>query len=149
MATNQCVERQASMSRALNDLDYRLRNVAFEFLGRCSEAGIPVMIIDTLRTQQEQEANLAKGVSWTPNSLHLPQKPDGKALAIDVCPYGVYQLHGPDKLAWDANEPAWQVLGKIGETLGLGWGGRWKQKDMGHFEYRSLADRANVIGTLT
>lgn len=123
------------MSRSLDDLDIRIRGVAFEFLARCAEAGIPVMLIDTLRTPEEQAANLAKGVSWTANSLHLPQKPDGKALAFDVCLYDVYQLNGPDKLQWNTADPAWQKVGTIGESLGLRWGGRWKQKDMGHFEY--------------
>jgi peptidoglycan L-alanyl-D-glutamate endopeptidase CwlK len=116
------------MSRRLDDLDPRFRPLAIELVARCVEAGIPVMIIDTLRTPEEHQANLAKGVSWTKHSKHL----DG--LAIDICPYDVYQLHGPDKLQWNAGDPVWQKVGAIGESLGLRWGGRWKQKDMGHFE---------------
>jgi peptidoglycan L-alanyl-D-glutamate endopeptidase CwlK len=116
------------MSRQLDDLDSSFRPLAIELVARCVEAGIPVMIIDTLRTREEHEANLAKGVSWTKHSKHL----DG--LAIDICPYDTYQLHGPDKLQWNAGDPVWQEIGAIGESLGLRWGGRWKQKDMGHFE---------------
>lgn len=41
---------------------------------------------------------------------------------------------GSNKLDWATDEPVWQVLGEIGEKLGLRWGGRWQQKDMGHFE---------------
>lgn len=129
------------MSRLLNDLDYRIRNVAFEFFARCAEARLPLMLIDTLRTEEEQKDNIARKVSWTMNSLHLPQKPDGKALAFDVCPYAVFQLHGPDKLQWDSSDPAWMKIGAIGEALNLRWGGRWKQKDMGHFEYVALGDQ--------
>ncbi len=117
------------MSRRLDDLDPRFRPVAIELLARCVEAGIQVMIIDTLRTPEEHQANLASGVSWTRHSKHL----DG--LAIDICPYDMYQLHGPDKLRWNAGDPVWQKIGAIGESLGLRWGGRWKQKDMGHFEF--------------
>jgi len=116
------------MSRRLDDLDPRFRPLAVELLARCVEAGIPAMIIDTLRTPEEHQANLAKGVSWTKHSKHL----DG--LAIDVCPYDTYQLHGPDKLQWNAGDPVWQEIGAIGESLGLRWGGRWKPKDLGHFE---------------
>lgn len=126
------------MSRALDDLSPRFRPLAMELLARTVEAGIPVLVVDTLRTPAEHAANLAKGVSWTVHSKHL----DGDA--IDIVPYSVYDLHGPDKLQWDAGDPIWQKLGAIGERLGLRWGGRWKQKDMGHFEYveRDAASRA-------
>lgn len=124
------------MSRLLNDLDFRFKNVAMEFLARCCEAGIPVMIIDTRRTPEEHAVNLAKGVSWTQRSKHL----DG--LAIDVCPYAIYHLAGgPDKLQWDSNHPVWRQIGAIGEALQLRWGGRWKQRDCSHFEYVALGDR--------
>jgi peptidoglycan L-alanyl-D-glutamate endopeptidase CwlK len=116
------------MSRALNDLSPRFRPLAIELLARCVEAGIPVMVVDTLRTPAEHAANVAKGVSWTTRSKHLTGD------AIDVCPYDVYQESGPDKLHWQ-DGPVWQRIGLLGEALGLRWGGRWKQKDLGHFEY--------------
>jgi peptidoglycan L-alanyl-D-glutamate endopeptidase CwlK len=117
------------VSRKLDDLSPRFRPLAVEFLARTVEAGIPVMVIDTLRTRAEHQANLAAGVSWTANSKHLTGD------AIDVCPYETFSLYGPDKLRWDANDPVWQQLGVLGESLGMRWGGRWRQKDMGHFEY--------------
>lgn len=116
------------MSRRLDDLESRFRLVVFEFLARLVEAGIPVMVIDTLRTPAEHAANLAAGRSWTQHSKHL----DG--LAIDVCPYDQFLLRGPDKLAWNSEDGTWQKIGVIGERLGMRWGGRWQQKDMGHFE---------------
>jgi hypothetical protein len=131
------------MSRLLNELDYRLKNVAFELLARCAEAGIPVMVITTSRTIEEQTDAVARGVSWTMNSKHLPQPPDGKSLAIDICPYEQFQLHGPDKLQWSADDPAWQQIGKIGEALGLKWGviKDGTRLDLGHFEWRPLSER--------
>jgi len=136
------------MSRLFNDLDRRILPVAFELVARASEIGVPVMIIDTLRTDQEQADNLASGVSSTPKSKHLPQPPEKKSLAIDICPYDVYQLHGPDKLKWDSSDPAWAKLGAIGENLGLRWGGRWKKPhDPGHFEYMLPGDRFRDIPT--
>ena len=116
------------MSRRLSDLSPRFRPLAFEFLARCMEQNIPVRIIDTLRTPEEQADYIAKGVSWTPHSKHLTGD------AIDVCPYVVWQASGANKLAWDSSHPTWKRLGEIGEALGLRWGGRWKQRDMGHFE---------------
>lgn len=131
------------MSKALDDLSTPMRGLVFQLLARLVERGIFVCIVDTLRTAQEQADNLAKGVSWTQQSKHLPRKlrgfpassPDAnKSDAIDLCPYEAYLLHGADKLQWDSADPAWQIIGDIGESLGLRWGGRWKQKDMGHLE---------------
>lgn len=117
------------MSRKLNDLSPRFLPLAIQLLARLVEANIPVVIIDTLRTPDEQQANIAKGVSWTTHSKHLTGD------AIDICPYSVYQEYGPDKLQWDAADPIWQRIGAIGEGVGLVWGGRWvKARDMGHFE---------------
>ena len=117
------------MSRALDDLSPRFRPLAIELLARCVEHGIGVVIVDTLRTAEEQQANVAKGVSWTLHSKHL----DGDA--IDLCPIQTYELHGANKLQWNASDPVWEQMGVIGESLGLRWGGRWKVRDMGHFEF--------------
>lgn len=114
-----------------------MRLLVFELIARASERKIPVMIIDTLRTQAEQAVNVAAGTSWTFKSKHLPQPPEDKALAVDLCPYEHYDAHGPDKLNWDEKDPAWQTLGSIGQALGLKWGvvTQGKRKDLGHFEY--------------
>ena len=122
------------MSRALNDLSPRFKPLAYELLARCAEQGVAVCVVDTLRTPEEHAANLKKGVSWIKHSKHL----DGDA--IDICPYSTWDAHGPDKLSWDATDPLWNKLGTIGESLGLRWGGRWAQKDLGHFEYVPKTD---------
>lgn len=125
------------MSRYLNDLDPRLRPIAYEHLARCVESRIPVIIVDTLRTIEEQRANVDRGVSWTMDSLHLPQPPFGLALAYDICPYLIWDANGPDKLNWDPTHPHWQNIGAIGSSLGLKWGvvKNGKRIDLGHFEY--------------
>jgi hypothetical protein len=125
-----------SVTRKLNDLAPECRPIFFELLARLTEAGIMVQIIDVLRTVEEQKVNLAKGVSATMNSRHLPQPPSGLSHAIDLCPYSIYALHGPDKLQWDSSDPVWGIMGPIGEALGLRWGGRWKSPyDVGHWEW--------------
>jgi peptidoglycan LD-endopeptidase CwlK len=117
------------MSRLFDDLDLYFKPKAIELVARCAESGIPVMIVCTRRSQEEQDAAIASGHSWVTRSKHQ----DG--LAIDVCPFEEYKLYGPDKLEWDNDAPAWQVIGSLGEHLGLRWGGRWQKKDMGHFEW--------------
>jgi len=126
------------MSRRLDDLSPRMRPLAVELLARLVEDGIAVMIIDTLRTPEEHAENLRKGVSWTNRSKHL----DGDA--IDLCPYDTYALHAGDKLQWNGADPVWLRMGVIGEGLGLRWGGRWTQKDYGHFEYRPVSRETRI-----
>lgn len=75
------------MSRKLDDLSPRFRPLAIELLARLTEAGIAVMVIDTLRTPAEHAANLAAGKSWVKRSKHL----DGDA--IDICPYAIYDAY--------------------------------------------------------
>ncbi len=103
------------MDRSLDSLSPEFKPVAFELLARLTEAGLCVMIINTRRTQSEQDANVTNGVSW-------------------VKRFDTYLLAGPDKLKWDDGDPVWDRIGKVGESLGLRWGGRWQQRDMGHFE---------------
>lgn len=117
-------------SRRLEDLAPQMFLPTVLLLAKIVEAGIAVVVIETTRTLEEHERNLAAGRSWVKRSKHI----DG--LAIDLAPYDTYQLHGPDKLRWDSEDPVWQKIGKFGEELGFRWGGRWQQRDMGHFEYQ-------------
>jgi len=115
------------MQTELDLLVLPFREKAFELLARATEARLPVVIVNTLRTPEEQAEAVATGHSWVPHSKHQ----DG--LAIDLCPLATYTLHGANKLQW-AEDPCWLILGKLGERLGLRWGGRWKTADPGHFE---------------
>jgi len=134
------------MSRSLSDLTPFFRAQVVEFLARLVEAQIPVMVVDTLRTPEEQKENLLKGVSWTSKSKHLPNSVDGKAQAVDICPYDEFRIRGMDKLYWQTHDsdgnllPVWKQIGEIGESCGLEWGGRWpnnppkSRPDYGHFQ---------------
>lgn len=135
------------MSRALDDLSNSFQPLAYALIARCVGRGLAVLITDTLRTVEEQEAFLAAGTSGTRLSRHLPRrlrwplvtppapKDAEKADAMDLVPYSVYQLHGPDKAQWDTKDPAWGIIGEEAEKLGLRWGGRWRDPfDPGHVE---------------
>jgi peptidoglycan L-alanyl-D-glutamate endopeptidase CwlK len=115
--------------RTLDSLDPRFLPLVYQLLARLTEAGILVMIIETRRTEAQHQADLASGHSWIAHSLHQ----DG--LAIDLAPYQTYNETGADKLQWQASDPLWGRMGAIGKALGLGWGGDWQQKDLGHFEF--------------
>lgn len=122
------------MSNSLDDLSDKMKLKAFELIARAVGARVPTRVVDTIRTPEEQVENIANGVSWTKNSRHLPDG-DGKSNAIDLVPLSVVSLKN-----WAPEHPDWLILGKIGEALGLRWGGRWGQpggkakKDCSHFE---------------
>lgn len=140
----------SEMSRTLNDIHPKAQPKIFELLARAAEAQLPLMIIFTGRTPEQQEQLYAIGrtdgqpaskqVTWTMDSKHvMSPKQHMKSLAIDVCPYELYTLApGNDKLQWDPKNYAWSKLGEIGQALGLKWGvvdANGTRKDVGHFEY--------------
>lgn len=121
------------MSRRIDDLDPRFRATALELLGRLMERKCYVVVVDTLRTAEEQAEYVKKKVSMVARSKHQ----DG--LAMDVVPVSQYlaQPGGPMmKVTWSSTAPEWQVIGEEAEKLGLRWGGRWKvPHDPGHVEW--------------
>jgi hypothetical protein len=113
-----------------------------------TERGIPVLIVDTLRTEAEHHENLKKGTSSIARSKHLPRHlrmactetdPNrNKSDAMDIAPYEIYLMHGADKLNWDSEDPVWKVIGECVEASGLVWGGRWRiPHDPGHMELKT------------
>ncbi len=103
-----------------------------KFKAECAGAGIGVVTIDIKRTVDEQQVKIAQGVSWTQNSKHLPQPPEMKSEAFDVCPSEYLILKN-----WNPTGPLWAKRGDIGESIGLKWGGRWTtHPDPGHFEWQ-------------
>jgi hypothetical protein len=119
------------MGNSLDALASYFRTQVDTFLAKCATAGIPLTSIDTDRTVSEQAQKIAEGVSWTQNSRHLPQPPEEKSEAIDVCPTPYLTM----KL-WNPSGPMWKQVGEIGESCGMFWGGRWvEHPDEGHFQY--------------
>lgn len=131
------------------------------FIQLCAEAGYPILIVETMReyvTQLlyfiqgridnedrklnpgiDEELNMMRKrfkfwdltpreiktkITWTLDSKHFYGK------AVDFVPF----IKG--KADWRAPLEYWQKCGEIAETLGFEWGGRWKQKDLPHIQYR-------------
>jgi hypothetical protein len=119
------------MGKSLDELASYFRPQVDAFLGECESEGILLTVIDTGRTLTEQDQKLAQGVSWTQNSKHLPQPPEGKSEAIDVCPTAYLTIKN-----WNPTGPLWSKVGIIGEKYGMFWGGHWSSHpDPGHFQY--------------
>ena len=96
-----------------------------EFQQACREEGLPVKITSTRRSDEEQRGLYAQGrtepgpiVTWTLNSKHV----SGEAFDCTLVGAPEYE-DDPD---------AWDLLGELGEGVGLVWGGSFG--DFGHFE---------------
>lgn len=93
------------------------------------DAGIRLALVETLRDAERQRYYVKIGTSWTLRSKHLPQPPNGLALAFDACPHDYLAMKG-----WNPGGPAWRVLADLAEAAGLRAGAnRTKRKDRPHY----------------
>lgn len=121
------------MSRRISDLRACLQPKALQLEMDTEYRGLPILITQTLRTMAEQQALYDQGRS-KPGKVVTNAKagdsPHNYGLAFDVA----FVDNGV--ITWNEPRPgAWDELGKMGESLGLVWGGRWKSfPDRPHFE---------------
>ena len=109
-----------------------------QLLAQCAAEGLVLLVTQTLRTYEEQEALYAKGRTKKPiGQAHVVTNARGGfswhnfGLAFDVA-----VLDSSGKMNWDYQHPGWARTGVIGKSLGLDWGGDWTRlKDYPHFEY--------------
>jgi len=90
---------------------------------------VDLRVTDGFRSVEEQDKLYAKGRT-APGSIVTKAK-GGQSnhnfgLAVDVVP----MENG--KLNWETKN--WDLIGRIGESRGLEWGGRWKFLDRPHFQ---------------
>lgn len=124
------------MSRKIEDLKLSMQIKARDFAVKMAESGIPFMFTCTYRSQNEQDQLFQQGrttpgkiVTWTHNSRHTQRDAFDIALLLQGKP--VWDT----KIDVDGDHiPDYKEAGKIGESVGLVWGGRWKTPDYPHFQ---------------
>lgn len=132
-------------SRKLVDCTPRFLPLFQAFAANAMEAGVPLLLVQTLRSTDESAANIANGTSWVTDPLssrHVDAFLRGWNFhgsdAADVVPYDTYLLHGPDKLQWNTSDPIWLKVRDCAQAAGLHWGvtvmrkGVLVQVDPGH-----------------
>jgi len=124
------------MSRNLQDLHSWVREKAEKLILLSWERySLDILIYFTIRTFAEQDELYRQGrdrpgkiVTWAKGgeSYH------NYGLAFDFVPY----KPGTKEEDWE-NGKVFQLVGELGEDLGLQWGGRWpgKKRDMPHLQY--------------
>jgi peptidoglycan L-alanyl-D-glutamate endopeptidase CwlK len=127
-------------SRKLTDLHPLMQPLVVDFLARVAFEGIDLLVTCTYRSDEEQAKLYAIG--RTKAGRRVTNAPPGRSmhnfrfngkpasLAVDVVPLA------NGKPVWNAADPAWQKVGKIGEVAGLEWAGRWKRfREYPHFQH--------------
>ena len=145
------------MATSLNLLDSRFRPLAEDLIAQYEASTRErLRIITTGRTPEEQAQALKNKTSWTKNSKHLPQPPEGKSLAIDLCPPQYLTIK-----EWNPTGALWWTLAEIAVSLGLRSGMDWNDKglprlgvvrphwDPGHSEMRIVVPSLSDIQPIT
>jgi peptidoglycan L-alanyl-D-glutamate endopeptidase CwlK len=117
--------------RGTEHLHPELQVICEKFLNYCQLAGLNVKITDTLRTKAEQDEAYAQGRTKPGSIITNVQYPNSAhcwGVAFDIC----QNIKGRE---YDDSDNFFAKCGKIGESLGLTWGGSWKSfVDKPHFE---------------
>lgn len=131
-------------SRSLNDLHPKVKPMVEEFIQKCADNGIDLLVTSTYRDHESQNALYAQG--RTIPGKKVTNAKGGQSwhnwrVAVDIVPMRngkpVWGTTGTDGELWNK-------VGEIGESVGLEWAGRWKTfKEYAHFQYTgglSLSD---------
>ena len=113
------------------ELDPRFKPLVYRLMMSGLQRGLRPEIVDARRSQEKQNALYEQGrtkpgqiVTWTRESMHT------KGLAVDIV-----QLDEKGNIDWNAPEEFWNAMGQLGKSLGMKWGGDFKNKDRPHFQY--------------
>lgn len=119
-------------SRSLSDLNPKVAALCSEFINRCKNEGIDVIITSTYRDAEAQNKLYAQG--RTEPGKKVTNAKAGQSLhnwrvAFDFVPV----VNG--KAVWN-DVALFTKCGEIAEHLGLEWAGRWvKFKELAHCQY--------------
>jgi peptidoglycan L-alanyl-D-glutamate endopeptidase CwlK len=120
-------------SRNLYDLHPFVAAHAVTFIARAElELGCKLLITCTLRDEEAQNELYAQGRT-KPGRVVTNAKAGESAhnygLAFDIVPLVA------GKPMWDAEDPIWQDLGRIGKECGFEWAGDWRTfREYPHFQ---------------
>ena len=114
--------------REISELTPHTQKLCKEFLNRCENAGLPVIITETYRSQKRQDELFKQGretdgpvVTWTKNSRHTKRR------AFDIA------KRGPDPYG---DEEFFRKCAEIGKEVGLNPGYFWDDyQDKPHFQF--------------
>jgi peptidoglycan L-alanyl-D-glutamate endopeptidase CwlK len=136
-------EPKSSIKSNFSGLKPELQSLAQKLIEQAKMQGINLIVTDTLRTKKQQEALYNQGRT-TEGPIVTNAKPGTslheKGLAFDVA---VLDKNG--KPSWPNDTNLWNLIGKIGLSLGLEWGGNFKSPDYPHFQIKNNITKNDFI----
>ena len=122
-------------SRDIKDLHPFVAAKAVAFVASCRSVGIDILITSTLRDMESQAALYAQGRTApgkVVTNAKAGQSFHNYGMAFDFVPI----VNG--KAAWDDTK-LFERCGRIAESVGLEWAGRWKSfKELAHCQAPGL-----------
>ena len=123
-------------SRRLEDLHPTVERMARAHLAACDAAGIDLLVTSTYRDHASQNALFAQG--RTAPGRKVTNARAGQSFHNYRVAYDVVPLRN-GKPVWGttgADGELWQEVGRLGESVGLEWAGRWvKFREFPHFQF--------------
>ena len=126
--------------RDITKLQPRLQAKLKLFQKKCAQKGIKIRATECLRTAKEQDALYAKGRTAPGSKVTNARGRDAKSMhqwgvAVDIVIDMDADKDGDVDISDLYNVKLLNVVGKIGESIGLEWGGSWKSiVDKPHFQ---------------
>ena len=126
--------------RDITELHPRLQEKFKLLQKKCAQNGIKIRATECLRTAKEQDALYAKGRTAPGSKVTNARGRDAKSMhqwgvAVDIVIDMDADKDGDVDISDLYNVKLLNVVGKIGESIGLEWGGSWKSiVDKPHFQ---------------
>lgn len=130
--------------KKIDELHPALKDKAIQLVKAAEKAGIHLRIYSALRTFAQQTALFNQPFDLIDNDGdRLIDEPDEKVTNAKAgesfhnygLAFDVVEIKNGTAI-WD--NPRWEQIGKIGESVGLEWGGRWKFVDKPHFQIKGF-----------
>lgn len=135
-------------SRSIDDLHARCRALWELFDSQMRAQGQDYIITCTYRSNDEQAQLYAQGRT-KPGPIVTKAMPGQSAHNVFLngapaaCAFDIVVMQS-GKPQWNVRNPAWQIAGKIGQSVGLDWAGSWTSfVEFPHFQVPNWKDIAN------
>lgn len=119
-------------SRNITDLHPKVQELCVDFMAKCKQEGIDVLITSTYRDAASQQALYSQG--RTVPGKRVTNAQAGESMHNWKCAFDFVPIVN-GKAMWNSTD-LFTRCGEIAESVGLEWAGRWTRfKEMAHCQY--------------
>lgn len=118
--------------RDISVLHPRLQEKISEFRNLCAKQGLLIGIGECWRSVEEQDALYAKGRTIPGNVVTNARGKNYESMHQWYVAFDIYRMDRKD--AFYNGDGFFDRAGKIGQSIGLEWGGSWRKPDKPHYQ---------------